>query len=232
MTETQSGNPIRILIADDQEIISTGLKLFLERENFDVCGEARNGTQAVELSIELKPDVILMDINMPLMDGMEATKMILARMPNVKVIMFTTFSNDESIFGSFSAGAQGYCMKDISPSQLKYAIHTVYSGAAWLDSKVADRVLRSTEASSRSATEKPLKTSGTQSTKKFLLTDREIDVLKLLVEGCSNKEISARLIVSLETVKSHMQHIFEKLRVADRTQAALKAIKEGILESE
>lgn len=231
MTEKSSGNIIKVLIVDDQEIISTGLKLFLEKEDFLVCGEARNGNEALAVAKEKLPDIILMDINMPLMDGIEATKKILSEVPSTRIIMFTTFNNDESIFGSFSAGAHGYCMKDISPTQLKYAIHTVHSGASWLDGKVADRVLRYSEQLPKNATEKKssLPISGSQN--RFQLTEREIDVLKLLVEGCSNKEISSRLIVSTETVKTHMQHIFEKLRVADRTQAALKTLKEGILDS-
>lgn len=229
MTAKSNLNIIRVLIVDDQEIISTGLKLFLEKEEFLVCGEARNGNEALTLSKTSSPDIILMDINMPLMDGIEATKKILSEVPNVRIIMFTTFNNDESIFGSFSAGAHGYCMKDISPTQLKYAIHTVHSGAAWLDGKVADRVLRYSEQAPKNLTEKKsLQISGAQN--KFQLTEREIDVLKLLVEGCSNKEISTRLVVSTETVKTHMQHIFDKLRVADRTQAALKTLKEGILD--
>lgn len=228
MTEQTERNLIRVLIADDQEIISTGLKLFLEKEDFVVCGEARNGTEALKMAAELKPDIILMDINMPSMDGIEATKRILSELPSMKVIMFTTFNNDESVFGSFSAGAHGYCMKDISPTQLTYAIHTVHSGASWLDGKVADRVLRFTEAVPKGTPDK--KSKSTSNPNKFPLTEREIDVLRLLVEGCNNKEISSRLVVSPETVKSHMQHIFEKLRVADRTQAALKALKEGLLD--
>lgn len=230
MTAKPNGNIIKVLIVDDQEIISTGLKLFLEKEDFVVCGEARNGNEALALTKEHSPDIILMDINMPLMDGIEATRKILSEHPSTRIIMFTTFNNDESIFGSFSAGAHGYCMKDISPTQLKYAIHTVNSGASWLDGKVADRVLRYSEQLPKNPIEKKtLQISGSQN--KFQLKEREIDVLKLLVEGCSNKEISARLIVSTETVKTHMQHIFEKLRVADRTQAALKTLKEGILDS-
>lgn len=230
MTEKQNGNSIKVLIVDDQEIISTGLKLFLEKEDFVVCGEARNGNEALTLARASSPDIILMDINMPLMDGIEATKKILSELPDTRIIIFTTFNNDESIFGSFAAGAHGYCMKDISPTQLKYAIHAVKSGASWLDGKVADRVLRYSEQLKKNTVEKKsLQISGSQN--KFQLTEREIDVLKLLVEGCSNKEISARLIVSTETVKTHMQHIFDKLRVADRTQAALKTLKEGILDS-
>jgi two-component system, NarL family, response regulator LiaR len=219
MEEEPSKN-VRVLIAEDQELTRVGLLVTLERlSNITVVGEANDGQSAVHQAMTLQPDVVLMDVGMPVMDGIDATQQIKASQPQTKVIMLTTDDSDQSVFAALGAGADGYCLKTIGKEQLRTAISTVNSGAAWLDPAIANRVLR---ASSKIGTQKPEK-------KDTLLSPREIEVLTLLVEGLSNQQMAARLFVSAETIKTHMRHIMEKLAVSDRTQAAVKAMKQGLV---
>ncbi len=214
---------LTVLICEDQEILRTGLKLILKAcADIELIAEAVDGEQCVSLARTHLPDVILMDIEMPRMNGIEATKAIKAAQPATRIIIFTTFSRDDDIFGAFAAGADAYCLKTISSDHLVNAVRAVAEGAAWLDPAIADRVLRG------GPPPKPqLATSGQQKNP-FSLSEREMTVLKQVVDGCSNAEIAAKMCVSTETVKTHMRHILEKLRVSDRTQAAVKAMKEGI----
>jgi NarL family two-component system response regulator LiaR len=221
MTETKL---ITIVIAEDHEITRVGLKLTLEQaKDFKVIGEAEDGQSAVDKVVELAPTVVLMDIGLPYMDGIEATQRIKSLRPETRVIMLTSHDNDQDIFAALSGGADGYCLKEISSHQLTMAIRTVADGAAWLDPGVANRVLRacSTPAPAVQQDDKMLTPSP--------LSQREVDVLRLVVEGMSNQEIAERLVLSVETIKTHMRHIMEKLAVTDRTQAAVKAMRQGLV---
>lgn len=224
-----SVSKIRILVVEDQAILRSGLRIILERfDDLAIVGESHDGVDALERVAELKPNVVLMDILMPQMDGIEATKEIKKRFPDVKVIIFTMYSRNDDVFGALSAGADGYCMKDVEPEVLYRAIKAVGLGASWLDPAIAERVLKAAlESNERNASQPdiPAKTSRPR----FDLTDRELQVLSGIVDGLSNQEIADRLFLSAETVKTHIRRIMQKLGVADRTQAAVKALKEDIL---
>lgn len=216
---------IDILIAEDHEITRVGLRLTLEHiEGFKVVGEASDGRSAVEKVSELKPHVVLMDIGLPLLDGIDATCKIKEMTPATRVIMLTSHDNDRDIFAALGAGADGYCLKEVSESQLVMAIKAVADGVAWLDPGVASRVLRACAKVSPQPDEQQRSV-----TIAAPLSQREIDVLRLVVEGLSNQEIADRLVLSVETIKTHMRHIMEKLTVSDRTQAAVKAMREGLI---
>jgi NarL family two-component system response regulator LiaR len=208
---------ISILIAEDYEVNRVGLKLLFESvTDFKVVGEAPDGEKCVKLAAELKPTVVLMDVVMPLLSGIEATKQIKELAPDTKIVMLTSHSNHDEVMASLEAGADGYCLKDVRSPQLMAAIRAVAGGACWLDPGVAAVVLRS---SSYAPKQKTL--SG--------LTERELAVLKLIVEGLSNQEIGKRLFTGHDSVKVHVRRILEKLSVTGRTQAAIKAVKDGLV---
>ncbi|MBC7999644.1 MAG: response regulator transcription factor [Leptolyngbya sp.] len=219
---------ISVFIAEDHEITRVGLRLTLEQiSGFRVIGEANDGRLAVESVISLKPDVVLMDIGLPTMDGIEATRQVKEQAPDTRVIMLTSHDSDRDVFAALAAGADGYCLKEVSGPQLAMAIRCVADGAAWLDPGVASRVLKACAVGgvNQAPADVIQKISGSQQT----LSQRELDVLKLVVDGLSNQEIADRLVVSVETVKTHMRHIMEKMAVSDRTQAAVKAMREGLV---
>lgn len=219
---------IDIFIAEDHEITRVGLRLTLEHvPGFSVVGEAADGKATVKKVAELKPQVVLMDIGLPLMDGIDATTKIKQEVPGTRVIMLTSHDNDRDIFAALGAGADGYCLKEVSGTQLVMAIRAVADGVAWLAPGVASRVLRAcATASPAQGSESSAKSSSSLASP---LSQRELEVLKLVVEGLSNQEIADKLILSVETVKTHMRHIMEKLAVSDRTQAAVKAMREGLV---
>jgi DNA-binding NarL/FixJ family response regulator len=218
--------PIRILIVDDHPLSRIGLKYLLEEANdMEIVGEAMNGEEAVSIIDHCNPNVILMDVGMPVMDGIRAAKIILEKNANVRVIMLTSHDSEEDIFASLAAGASGYCLKDVNQNRLFTAIRSVFAGDLWLDTAIAGKVV-SAIASSRltwSASHQGQPNSGDT------LSHRELEVLNLLVEGLSNQQIADRLIIGLETVKTHIKHILDKLAVSDRTQAAIKALRDGIV---
>lgn len=236
MTEqtASSETKIKVLVVEDHEITRVGLRLTLEQSTeIEIVGEASDGHEALDAAKQLHPAVVLMDIGLPTVDGIEATAQIKKTFPSMRVIMLTSHDNDRDIFAALGAGADGYCLKETSTTQLVLAIKTVADGAAWLDPGIATKVLRAsvvggttpatpatTDGASGKAEAKP---SGPK------LSQREIDVLKLVVEGLSNQAIAERLYLSVETVKTHMRRIMEKLAVSDRTQAAVKAMREGLL---
>jgi len=226
--ETQDTPTINIFIAEDHEITRVGLKLTLEHvSGFKVVGEAEDGKRTVKEVLELKPHVVLMDIGLPLLDGIDATCRIKTESPGIRVIMLTSHDNDRDIFAALGAGADGYCLKEVSGSQLIMAIRAVADGVAWLDPGIASRVLRAVATAtphSPASEDGAVKAPGPSP-----LSQRELDVLRLVVEGLSNQEIADRLILSVETIKTHMRHIMEKLAVSDRTQAAVKAMREGLV---
>ena len=190
-----------------------------------MVGEAEDGKDAVKQVAELKPHVVLMDIGMPFMDGIDATGRIKEAVPATRIIMLTLRDNERDIFAALGAGADGYCLKEVSGTQLAMAIRAVADGVAWLDPGVASRVLRACATVSPTSDDPSVKIVPAIST----LSQRELDVLRLVVEGLSNQEIADKLILSVETVKTHMRHIMEKLAVSDRTQAAVKAMREGLV---
>lgn len=208
-----------ILLAEDHVVTRLGLRMFLEGAgNMKVAGEANNGEEALSLVNELKPDVVLMDVSMPIMDGIEAAKQLRQRHPDLKIIMMTSSKNEEDVFASLAAGANGYCTKEVSDDRLLTAIATVVRGDLWLDASIAGKVLQALPAPHNAEPQE-----------QESLSEREREVLTLLVEGVSNAEISKRLYITNNTVKSHIKHILEKLSVSDRTQAAVKAIREGLI---
>lgn len=222
-----SEKQIRVIIAEDQQILRSGLKLCLgQKSGFEIVGEAVDGSIAVKMSEELHPDLVLLDIGMPVMDGIEAAGKIKSILPHVRIIMLTSRNSDNDVLASLAAGADGYCLKDISEDSLFLAIASVMSGAAWLDPAIAACVLKAIAGKSPPASGD--KTKGQEI--KFPLSDRELEVLTLVVEGLTNIEIAERLFLSPDTVKTHLKHIMEKLMVSDRTQAAVKAMRQGLVD--
>jgi DNA-binding NarL/FixJ family response regulator len=214
--------PVRILIADDQALFREGLRTILStRPDMDVVGEAANGEEAVALIERFQPDVVLMDLRMPVVDGIQATARIRDRWPAIPVLALTTFDDDRSLFGALRAGAAGYLLKDVSSETLTAAIHAAARGEAFLQSTVTGRVV--------AAFTRLMNSDGTQPDVLVLpLSPRERDILKLLGTGASNKEIADRLCLAEGTVKNHVTSILTKLDVRDRTQAALRAKQLGL----
>jgi two-component system, NarL family, response regulator LiaR len=217
-----------ILLAEDHEITRIGLKILLEQiPGMSVIAEAGDGNTAVAKTSQLNPDIVLMDIGMPGMDGIEATRVIKEKIPATKVLVVTSHEEESTVFASFSAGADGYCSKDAPKERLAVAIQTVLDGRIWMDPRIASLVLTTF----RRVSSAPQYDSGghVPATREPVLSERELDVLRLVVDGMSNQEISEKLSISPETVKTHMKHILDKLSVSDRTQAAVKALREGLL---
>jgi DNA-binding NarL/FixJ family response regulator len=210
---------IRVLIADDHHVVRRGLLFFLKtQKDMDVVGEATNGKEAVELTAKLKPDVVLMDLVMPIMDGIQATKKIKAQYPQTQVLMLTSFSDRDHVIPAIEAGAAGYQLKDIEPDDLVESIRKLMRGENTLHPQATSQLMKVREPQ----IEPPHKL--------YPLTPREQDVLSELTKGKSNKEIASALFVTEKTVKTHISNIFSKLLVQDRTQAALYAVKHGLTE--
>jgi len=212
---------VSVLVADDQSMVRAGFRLLLSGEpDITVVAEARDGLEAVEKAGRFHPAVVLMDIRMPELDGLEATRRILAADAHARVLILTTFDLDEYIYEALSAGASGFVLKDDPPEQLISAIHTVAAGNALLSPSVTKRVIRQFARMPR-----PEPPPGVDE-----LTERERDVFRLIVEGCSNAEIGARLFISDTTVKTHVTHVLQKLGLRDRVQAVVLAYRAGLFE--
>lgn len=210
---------MKILICDDQAVVRDGLELLLKLErDFEVVGAAGDGAEALEMVAARKPDLVLMDLKMPGMNGIEATRQIRARYPEVKVLVLTTYNDDEWLFDALRAGAHGYLLKDTRREEIVRAIRGTVVGQTFLDPAVAGKVLE--QATSRQAQPESLL--------KNRLTSREIDVLRWLARGLSNAEIAEQLVLSEGTVRNHVSAILTKLGVSDRTQAAILAIQHGL----
>lgn len=210
---------IKILIVDDHPVVREGIGSMLKKEaDFKVVGEASNGLEAVEKARELGPDVVLMDLRMPEMDGVEAISRIKAERPEVKFIILTTYSDDEYIFKGIAAGARAYLLKDAPREELFKAIRMVSRGESLIQPVVASRVLDKLAELSR-------KTPAGDT-----LSDREIEVLRLMAGGESNKDIADHLSITQSTVKTHITSIFQKLNVTTRTEAVTNALKKGIIQ--
>ena len=208
---------VRVLLVDDQKLMREGLRILLELEpNLEVAGEAADGQAAIESYSALQPDVVLMDIRMPGMDGVEATWRLRERWPQARVIILTTFDDDEYVFEGLRAGALGYLLKDVSGQELAEAVRTVAAGGALVEPSVARKVL-----AEFSRLAPPARSAGEGLPEP--LTQREREVLQLLARGLRNREIAERLTLAEGTVKNHVTNILQKLGVRDRTQAAVRA---------
>lgn len=213
---------IRVIIVDDQPLIRDGLAALLNlRAELEVVGVASNGMEAYERSVEMKPDIVLMDIRMPETNGVAGTKLITSHLPNTKVLMLTTFQDSELIFSALEEGASGYLLKDMSVDMITNAIKTVQSGGMVLPPEITAQILQELKE------EKARKVS-TSPTVLGDLTNRERDVLRDLGYGKNNKEIAATLCITEGTVKNHVSNIISKLELRDRTQAAVFAVRYGI----
>lgn len=212
-----TGKPIRVLVAEDHDIVRKGICALLVTEpQIEVVGEARDGAEAIRAAHTLQPDVILMDLVMPGIDGLEATRRIVADQPNTRVLVLTSFAGDDKLFPAIEAGALGYLLKDSTPEDLVEAIRQVYSGESSLDPAIARKVLLEFANPSRH-------------TSVFdALSGREEEVLRLVSRGYTNREIAQQLDIAEATVRTHVSGVLTKLKVSNRTQAALYALREGL----
>jgi NarL family two-component system response regulator LiaR len=234
MASSQATEPatIRVLVVDDHAVVRQGLRTFLELQDdsfglpIEVVGEAADGAEAVELASRFQPDVILLDLVMPVMDGIAATPKILECCPRSHIIVLTSFGEEDKVFPAIRAGAHGYLLKDIKPSDLVQAIRSAHVGQAQLHPDVAQRLM----AAVAEAGVQP--TGRSHEPAVHSLTEREREVLRLLAGGLSNREIAGELVIGETTVKSHVSSILDKLHLEGRTQAAIYALRHGLASDE
>ncbi len=211
--------PITVLLVDDHEVVRSGVSAFLASQpDFEVVGEAKSGTEAVNLVQKTVPDVVLMDLVMAKMDGVEATRQVKAVSPRTKIVVLTSYHQDEYIFPALQAGAISYILKDVKMDELADALRRASQGEATLHPRVASRVIQELHGANREELNPYTE-----------LTEREMEVLKLIAKGQSNSEIADSLVISVNTVKGHVSNILSKLHLADRTQAAVYAWQQGIV---
>ncbi|MFQ6026508.1 MAG: response regulator [Dehalococcoidia bacterium] len=208
---------IRVLIADDHPVVRQGLRLLIDTEpNLELVGEASDGVEAVEMTNSLQPDVLLLDLMMPRLSGIEAIAEIKKSNPDARILVVTSFAEDEKVFSAIKSGALGYLLKDSSPHELLDAIREVYRGEPSLASSIALKLMQELNGpTALPPTEEPL-------------TEREVEVLRLVAQGLANQDIAERLFVGESTVSKHVSNILDKLHLANRTQAALYALREGL----
>lgn len=217
---SESINPLRILICDDQEVVRKGLTIILSHQDgLQVVGFASNGHEAVALAQEIKPDVILMDLKMPRLNGIQATKQIISQQPAAKIVVLTTFDGDEWVFDALRAGAMAYLLKDSSGEEIVEAVHDAAAGRSRLDPQVASKLLDKF----RHSTPPPANPLVNP------LTDRELSILQLMSKGHTNAQIAEELFLASGTVKNNVSQILSKFQVTDRTQAVLAALRRGIV---
>jgi len=211
---------IKVLLVDDHTLLRQGLRKLLELEpNLEVVGEAENGKEAILKTQELHPDVVLLDINMPGMNGVEATSLLKKFNPELKIIILTIHKDDEYVFEAIKAGASGYLLKDVDTQELVRAVEAAFRGESTVDPAIAARLFKEFSRISKGGGESAQDS----------LTEREKEILRLLVQGLSNRDIAENLFISEKTVKNHISNIFRKLEVNDRTQAVVKALKLGMV---
>jgi DNA-binding NarL/FixJ family response regulator len=210
---------VRILIADDHPLYRNGLRMTLSSlGNFDVVAEASNGQEAVERAGQHRPDVAVMDVNMPVLNGIDATRLIVEANPDVGVLMLTMFEDDDSVFAAMRAGARGYVLKEADEQEIERAIHAVAKGEAIFGASIATRILKFFASGRAAAPAVPFPE----------LTDRERDVLQLIASGMNNSAIANKLFLSQKTVRNHVSNIFMKMQVADRAEAIVRARRAGL----
>jgi NarL family two-component system response regulator LiaR len=225
-------SPIRVLIVDDHAVVRQGLRTFLELQDdgsaspIEVVGEAADGAEAVALAARLQPDVILLDLVMPIMDGIAVTREVVQCAPRSRIIILTSFGEEDRVFPAIRAGAHGYLLKDINPDDLVRAIRSAYHGQAALHPDIAQKLMAAV------AGERSRPASQIEETAADALTEREREVLRLLAGGLNNREIAGRLVIGETTVKSHVSSILDKLNLDDRTQAAVYALRHGLATGE
>ncbi|WP_373531236.1 response regulator [Vampirovibrio sp.] len=216
---------IRLVLVEDYKLVRIGLRSVLNEDpRINVVGEAETGEQGVDLIKSLKPDIVILDLGLPGIDGIEVTKIIKSFDDTIKIIILTSHEVEDEVLAALSAGANAYCLKEITSNRLIEVVKSVYEGAAWLDPAIAGMALEMF-----SSTGMKSRTGGPGSRPDLQLTDRENQVLTLLVEGKSNSEIADSLSVSVHTAKAHVCSILQKLSVHDRVQAAVKAVKENLV---
>lgn len=209
---------IRVVIVDDHRIVREGLKIFLDSNPaIEIVGEGCDGQEAIDLVERLNPDVVLMDLIMPKVDGIEATRRIRAANKSTRILMITSFNEDDRVIAAIQAGAAGYLLKDSSPQELEKAIEVIHHGDSYLPPNIASKVIRGLNQPSHAAPEKAF-------------TPREVEIIKLIAEGYTNAEIASHLFLSVRTVSSHLWRIMNKLEVENRTQVALYAVRSGLVE--
>ncbi len=215
---SEQDKKIKVLIVEDCKLTTISLKTSLKKFDFiEIINSVENGELAIEAIKKSSPDIVLMDIGMPVMDGIKATQEIKNISSKIKIIMLTTHSTENQVFDALSAGAHSYCLKDIDVEELSIVIKSTYNGASWLDPSIARTVL--CNVSKRQQNEQEI----------YNLTDRELEILNLIAQGYSNAKISETLHISMNTVKTHIKNIFQKLEVEDRTEAAMKAFKSNLI---
>jgi two-component system, NarL family, response regulator LiaR len=209
---------IRVLIAEDHAVVRAGLKALIATEpGLEVVGDVGDGLEAVIRAQALRPDVILMDLSMPRLDGISAIQQIKHENPQARILVLTSFIEDDKVFAAIKAGALGYLLKESSPDDLLRGIRAVHRGESWLHPAIAAKLIRDLHAPSGIALEEPL-------------TERELEIIKLVAQGLANKVIADRLEIAERTVRTHVSNILEKLHLANRTQATLYALKKGIVD--
>ncbi|MDF2627478.1 MAG: two-component response regulator [Symbiobacteriaceae bacterium] len=211
---------ITVLVVDDHRVVRAGLVALLKQSpSLNVVGEAGNGEEAVRLAGELQPDVVLMDMQMPVMTGVEATKAIKGQWPAIQVLVLTTYDDDELIWGGLQAGAKGYLLKDAPPEELLQGIRAVAAGQSLLPPHIAAKLMQVISQGGPGGKSEPADQ----------LTERELEILGLMARGAANKEIAAALFISENTVKTHISNLFQKLDVRDRTEAVTRALSRGLI---
>ncbi len=225
---------LKVFISDDQELCRIGLQAALEEHGtVQIVGTARNGMETLDAIEQAQPQIIVMDIEMPIMDGISATQIIKERYPDIKVVMLTNQKNQDSILASLVSGADAYCMKNIRIARLIQVMELILEGSLWLDPEIADVVIKKMNTDKAAPAPEAEPHTGPSSRQRQYyntsLTDREMEILGHIVSGKSNKEIAAAVHVTIHTIKVHVRSIIQKLAVDDRTQAAVRALQEGLI---
>lgn len=221
---------IRVLLCEDHELVRMGLSIMIDKaEDITLIGEAENGLSGVELAKQLSPDIILMDIGLPNIDGIEATRRIKEFNPQIKVLIFTSRDDSDDVFSAFKSGADGYIMKGASTENIHTAIRSVNEGVAWIDPQIARLVLSSLQAPNQNSTTTSNGINYKAGKDQYGLTEREMEVLALIVNGLTNPQIAEELTITRATAKAHVHSVLQKLSASTRTQATRKAMDEGLV---
>ena len=227
MDHASTEKPIRVAIAEDQRLVTMMLGRFIDAEpDMEIVGEAYNGEEAIALCQEKRPDVVLMDVSMPVMDGISATRKIRELVPETKILILTTHASDTHVFNGIKAGARGYLLKNGTPEELAGAIRTVFAGDTIASAEIAQRALALFEGDGKD------RRRSSDAPPAPWLTERELEILTAIAQGMSRKEIARSLYISENTVRNHTAHIYDKLHIYDRTQAMLYAIRHGLVDPE